>query len=79
MIMTHHPIRSGRVLGYRAVQVIGYVRSTIAERGRAPSYAEIMAGVGIGSKGEVSRIIASLEQRGLIRRVGRGRVRRIGL
>jgi SOS-response transcriptional repressor LexA len=77
--MAHHPRLTGRVLGYRAVQVLEYVRRYAGEHGHSPDYLAICNGVGISSKGEVSRIIASLERRGLLSRVGSGRVRRIRL
>jgi predicted transcriptional regulator of viral defense system len=70
---------SGRVLGYRAVQVDRFITLFAAEVGRAPVYDEIRAGTGIRTRGEVSRIVDSLERRGLLSRVGRGRVRRISL
>lgn len=72
-------MRNDRTLGYRASQVLAFVRIQIAETGHAPSYREICAGVGISSKGEVSRIVAALERRCLLSRVGKGRVRRIRL
>lgn len=78
-MMAHEPAITGRVLGYRAVQVLEYVRLTIAEDGAAPSYAMICQALGINSKGEVSRIVAALENRGLLSRTGKGRVRRIRL
>lgn len=70
---------AGRGLGYRAVQVLGYVRHTVAEDGVAPSYGMICDQLGIATKGEVSQIVSSLEKRGLLKRAGRGRVRRIRL
>lgn len=77
--LSHRPALTGRALGYRAVQVLGYVRSTIAEEGQAPSYSMIRDQLGIGTKGEVCEIVERLERRGLLRRVGHGRVRRIAL
>jgi DNA-binding MarR family transcriptional regulator len=47
--------------------------------GRTPSYSEIKNTLGIATKGEVARIVKSLEKRGLMRRAGRGRARRIRL
>jgi SOS-response transcriptional repressor LexA len=70
---------SGRVLGYRQSQVLAYVRKVTTEDGRAPSYSMIAKEVGIGSRGKVCEIVERLERRGLLRRVGRGRVRRIRL
>lgn len=68
-----------RTLGYRAFQVLAFVRDEVSSEGCAPSYSEICTAVGIGSKGEVSRIVGSLERRGLIARAGKGKVRRIRL
>ena len=71
--------RTPRELGYRGVQVLAYVRSTIASEGQAPSYGMICDRLGIGTKGEVSQIVAALERRALVARAGSGRVRRIRL
>lgn len=71
--------RALQPLGYRAAQVLAYVSSAIERDGSAPSYREIRLALGIGSKGEVSRIVATLERRGLLSRVGQGRCRRIAL
>lgn len=64
------PALTERELGYRAFQVDRFIRQFFAEHGRTPTYDEIMEGVGIGSKGEVSRIAGSLERRGRVVRVG---------
>jgi SOS-response transcriptional repressor LexA len=75
-----HRTRLGqRVLGYRGFQVLGFVRNQIEERGMAPSYSMICDELGIGTKGEVASIVGRLEKRGLLRRAGCGRVRRIAL
>jgi SOS-response transcriptional repressor LexA len=68
-----------RIFGYRGAQVLAYVRITIASDGQAPSYGMICDALGISTKGEVSEIVSRLERRGALRRVGRGRVRRIAL
>jgi predicted transcriptional regulator of viral defense system len=68
-----------QVLGYRGQQVLAYVRETIAIDGCAPSYGMICDTVGLAHKGHVCRIVKSLEKRGLLHRVGAGRVRRIRL
>ncbi len=68
-----------RCLGYRAVQVDRFIRLFNVQAGRPPSYSEIMLGMGIGSKGEVRKLIVSLERRGLLERVGTGREQRISL
>jgi transcriptional regulator of NAD metabolism len=78
-MMRHRPLISGRVLGYRAVQVLGYVRDTIAEDGEAPSYGMIRDALGLSSREKVRRIVVGLEKRALLSRVGSGRVRRIRL
>lgn len=69
---------TGRAIGYRAYQVLAFVRRFTGEHGRAPSYCEIRAELGINSNGEISRIVSGLEKRGLLSRVGKGKVRRIG-
>lgn len=71
--------RSPRELGYRGRQVLELVRLTIADRGQAPSYTEIRDTLGFGDRAEVCRVVERLEQRGLVRRAGAGRVRRIRL
>ena len=77
--MNHQPILTGRALGYRAVQVLDCVRRYMAEEGRAPSYGMIASELGLRDRGDVSKIIDRLERRGLLRRTGAGRVRRIRL
>lgn len=69
--------RAPRELGYRGHQVLAFVRTTIAAHGQAPSYRMICEELGIGDKAAVSRMIERLEKRGLLRRVGAGRVHRI--
>lgn len=70
---------TARVLGYRGFQVVGLVRERIKSEGQAPSYRMICDELGIGTKGEVAQIVQRLERRGLLRRVGQGKVRRIAL
>ena len=70
---------TSRVLGYRSVQVLEYDHQTIAEHGQAPSYGMIRDTFGFCHNGDVCRIIERLERRGLLSRVGSGRVRRIQL
>lgn len=70
---------SQRQLGYRAYQVKNYVEAVIAEDGIAPSYKMIANELGIATKGEVCKIVSRLERRGMMSRVGSGRVRRIRL
>lgn len=71
--------RAPRELGYRGVQVLAYVRTSIAEQGRAPSYEMICDKLGISTRAKVCEVVKRLEKRGLISRVGSGRVRRINL
>lgn len=73
----HATFLSGRVLGYRAVQVLEYVRQTIDAEGTAPSYGMIRDKLGFNHKSEVCHIVRRLERRGLLRRVGNERVRRL--
>jgi DNA-binding MarR family transcriptional regulator len=70
---------SGKWPGYRGFQVLEYVNATIAAEGRAPSYGMIRDELGLESKGHVSNIVKRLEKRGLVSRVGAGRVRRLRL
>lgn len=68
-----------RILGYRERQVLAYAQQTISEQGVAPSYGMICRHLSISTRGEVSRIVASLERRGKLKRWGEGKVRRIQL
>lgn len=65
-------------LGYRALQVKAYIESIILRDGVAPSYAMIGDQFDM-DRGNVHRLIVSLEKRRLLSRVGKGRVRRIRL
>ena len=71
--------RAPRELGYRGSQVLAFIRTTIACAGRAPSYAMIEEQLGFSSRANVAHVIRRLEDRGLVSRVGAGRVRRINL
>jgi SOS-response transcriptional repressor LexA len=55
--------------------VLAYVQATIAEYGRAPSYGMIRDALGFTDKSDVRRVVRRLEKRGLLMRVGSGRVR----
>lgn len=68
-----------RELGYRGTQVLAYVRLCIAEDGQAPSYSMIRDTLGFADVADVAHVVRRLEGRGLLRRVGHGRVRRIRL
>lgn len=71
--------RAPRELGYRAVQVLAYVRETVASEGVAPSYAMVRDALNFCDEAAVCRVVAALEKRGLLKRVGHGRVRRLRL
>lgn len=71
--------RAPRELGYRGVQVLSYVRETIDAHGMAPSYAMIRDALGFSHEKKVSLVVQRLENRGLLKRAGAGRVRRIRL
>jgi SOS-response transcriptional repressor LexA len=77
--MKHQPLFTGRVLGYRAVQVLAYVREEIEKNGIAPSYDMICDALGMSTRKDVWQVINSLERRGLLSRAGSGRVRRLRL
>jgi SOS-response transcriptional repressor LexA len=57
-----------RILGYREHQVLRFTQDAIRENGVSPSYCMIRDALGISTNGEVSRIVASLERRGIFRR-----------
>jgi repressor LexA len=59
------------MMGLTPVQAraLGLIRTSVAERGVAPSYTELCDGLGIASKSGVHRVITDLEQRGAIRRL----------
>jgi hypothetical protein len=63
---------TGRVLGYRAIMVLWFFIDYVRREGKEPSYSQICDGTGVGTKGEVSQIMRSLEVRGLMRRPGCG-------
>lgn len=71
--------RAPRELGFRGVQVLALIRDRIETEGQAPSYAQIRDALGFSHEKKVLRVITCLENRGLVRRVGTGRVRRIRL
>lgn len=71
--------RIPRALGYRQTQVLAYVRLVIDEEGTAPSYAMIRRELGFPNDADVLSVVERLEKRGLLKRVGAGRVRRIRL
>lgn len=62
----------GRVLGYQAIRVLWFFMEYVRREGKSPSYTQICDATGVGTKGEVSQIMRSLELRGLVRRPGCG-------
>lgn len=72
-------VRALPALGYRAFQVLNYLNAYFGEHGKVPPYDKICEHAGVGSCGEVSRIMASLERRGLLSRSGNGSAMRITL
>lgn len=68
-----------RVIGYRSVQVLAYVRSRLAVDGDVPSYTELRDMLGFSDRSKVCRVVARLEARGLLARSGQGREKRIRL
>lgn len=65
----HQPRIDRQTLGYREVQVVAFMLRYYLEHCRAPTRREIQLGVGINSKGEVSRIVKRIESRGIAQRV----------
>lgn len=55
----------------RQRDALAYISAYINSRGYSPSYLEIAAAIGLGSKSGVHRLVTALEKRGHIRR-GRG-------
>ncbi len=68
-----------RTLGYRGHQVLDFVRSSLAVQGDVPSYGAIRDALGFSANADVCRVVARLERRGLLARVGQGRQKRIRL
>jgi hypothetical protein len=54
-----------RVLGYRAEQWLSYVLRYVLDHGEMPTQQQICAGLGIASKGQVSRIEKEMRRRGI--------------
>lgn len=75
IVQHHRPGIGNRALGFRAVQVLAFVRVTIEQRGFAPSYGEIRDALGFNDKCDVRDVVKRLERRGLMSRAGAGRVR----
>lgn len=68
--------RSGRMPGYREYQLLRLIRAFLIEHGRAPTYTAISRELGM-ARHHAADTVRRLENRGLVRRVGEGRVRRI--
>jgi DNA-binding MarR family transcriptional regulator len=66
------------VLGYKQYQIMRYVEAKLSEDGVAPSYNMISRELDM-TRGDVCRAVQRLERRGMLSRVGAGRVRRIQL
>lgn len=61
-------------LTHRQREALDYIGGYIASRGVAPSYDEIIAALGVRSKGVAHRLVEALVERGHIRRLrSRGR------
>lgn len=67
------------MLGYRQFQVLAFVTATIDSEGQAPTYGMIQQALAFCDRAGVVRVVDRLERRGLLSRVGAGRVRRIRL
>ena len=65
------PRRAGTAgLTRRQSEALSFIRAYLAASdGIGPSYTEIMAALGLGSKSGVHRIITSLERRGYVDRI----------
>lgn len=63
--MGHNQQITGRVLGYKAEQVVAFTLRYFLDHGVVPSQEQICAAVGLATKGEVSRIEKSIGRRGL--------------
>lgn len=64
-------------LGYRGTQVLIYIRRYKRRAGDVPSYGEIRDALGFNDRADVCRVVERLERRGLLRRSGSGRQKRI--
>jgi repressor LexA len=53
----------------RQMQCLAFIRTYIAARGYAPSYAEIGKELGVVNRSSVQLLVIGLEKRGLIRRI----------
>ena len=65
-------IRRESCLGYRAVQVLGFVYAYHAKHGRTPSYGTIRDELGFADKADVCKVIGRLEKRELLQRARAG-------
>lgn len=65
-------------LGYRGEQVLIYVRTTVSDGQRAPSYAMIAEHCGFASIADVCNVVRRLERRGHLRRCDTGSRHRQG-
>lgn len=75
----HRPAIGERALGFRQVQFLAYVQRELETSGIAPSYDMIDRELDLGGRHKVHKLVKSMERRGYLSRVGKGRVRRIRL
>lgn len=68
-----------RLLGYRQSQVLAYIEAEKEETGLEPSYSMIREALGFTQDCDVRAVVVGLERRGLLKRAGSGRERRIRL
>lgn len=55
----------------KQAELLAFLRSYMARNGYAPSYSDMMAGIGTGSRGHVAELMDCLEECGCIRRLPR--------
>lgn len=69
LVEFHFELTSRRSIGMTSRQQDAYdfIRSYIDEHSMSPTFEEIKAGLGLGSKSGVTRIVYGLAERGLIR------------
>lgn len=67
------------VRGFREIQMRSYLHAYIETHGVSPSYAIARDDLGFCDESGVLRVIERLERKGEVRRIGKGRQRRIQL
>lgn len=68
-----------RALGFRGFQLVQMIELWNAQRGMSPSYNEVMAELGLDSRGHVANIAKRAERAGYVKREGSGKDRRLRL